>query len=112
MSAKPVRWVGCTREDLRSLPGSAQREIGYQLWQVQQGLDPDDWKPMPSIGMGVREIRVHTALEHRVIYVAKFSEAVYVLHLFEKRSQATRWKDLNLARARLGEVLRARKVGS
>ena len=112
MSAKPVRWTSSTLEDLRDFPRNAQRGVGHQLWQVQQGLDPEDWKPMPSVGPGVREIRVHTGLEHRVIYVAKFSEAVYVLHLFEKRSQKIRRKDLDLAKARLEQVIRSRKAGS
>ena len=111
MSAKPVRWLGSSLEDLRDFPGNARRSIGHQLWQVQQGLDPEDWKPMPSVGPGVREIRVHTGLEHRVIYVAKFSEAVYVLHLFEKRTQKTRWGDMALAKARLKQVIQIRKAG-
>jgi phage-related protein len=65
---------------------------------------PTDWKPMPSVGQGVNEIRIHTRVEHRVIYVAKFEEAVYVLHAFEKRSRQTRDTDLTLARERLKQA--------
>lgn len=81
---------------------------GFQLRQVQQGWDPVDFKPMPSIGSGVYEIRVHTTLEHRVCYVAKFAEAVYVLHAFPKRTRKTSQHDLNLARQRYHALLAQR----
>ena len=77
---------------------------------MQQNLDPDDWKPMPSIGPGVREIRIHTALEHRVFYVATFGEAVYVLHAFEKRARKTPKRDLHLAQDRLRALLNRRRI--
>jgi phage-related protein len=76
---------------------------------VQQGLTPSDWKPLPSVGPGVMEIRIHTGTEHRVFYVSKFAEAVYVLHAFEKKTQKTPRRDLDLARARLSELVRARE---
>ena len=67
---------------------SARREAGHQLDQVQRGRDPDDWKAMPTIGAGVREVRIHDADgAFRVIYVAKFEAAIYVLHCFQKKSQ-------------------------
>jgi phage-related protein len=78
------------------------------LRRVQQGLLPDDWKPMPSLGAAVAEIRVHTELEHRVFYLAKFEEAIYVLHAFEKRTRKTRPADIELAKTRLAVVLRMR----
>lgn len=59
---------------------------------------------MSSVGAGVNEIRIHTGQEHRIIYVAKFQEAVYVLHAFEKKSQKTRDADLTLARERLRQL--------
>ena len=71
-------------------------------------LNPSDWKSMPEIGAGVREIRVHTSLEHRVIYIAKFDEGVYVLHAFEKKTRRTAKGDIDLARSRLRTVLRMR----
>lgn len=70
---------------------------------------PDDWKAMPSVGQGVYEIRVHTELEHRVLYVAKHHEAIYVLHAFEKRTKQTRQADIALAKQRLGDVQQDRK---
>jgi phage-related protein len=86
----------------------ARREVGHQLGRVQQGLAPTDWKPMSSVGAGVTEIRVHTRLEHRVFYVAKCDDAVYVLHAFEKRTRATPPKAIALARKRLADLLRRR----
>lgn len=79
---------------------------------VQQGLEPDDWKPMASIGPGVKELRIHTGLEHRVLYVAKFEEGVYILHAFSKKTQQTAQRDLERARGRYREVLKGRKETS
>jgi phage-related protein len=81
-------------------PADARRRCGFQLRKVQQGLDPDDWKPMTSVGAGFREIRVRTEVAHRVFYVATFDEAVYVLHAFEKRTPKTATQDVQLARDR------------
>jgi phage-related protein len=99
-----IAWVGASFEDLRNFPPEARRVAGYELRRIQRGLMPTDWKPMPSVGPGVNEIRIHTDVEHRVLYVAKFEEAVYVLHAFEKKSRQTRDKDLALARERLKQV--------
>lgn len=96
---------------MQAFPRDARRLAGFQLRRVQQGLEPFDWKPMPAVGPGVREIRVHTALEHRVLYVAKFSEALYVLHAFEKRSRKTPARDVSLARQRFHELLALRRTG-
>jgi phage-related protein len=83
---KPVYFVRSSREDMRELPEDARETAGHQLFKVQQGKEPDDWKPMPSVGAGVQEIRVwEDSGTYRVLYVAKFEEAVYVLHVFEKR---------------------------
>ena len=73
----------------------------------------NDWKPMPSVGLGVQEIRIHTGTEHRVLYVAKFAEAVYILHAFEKRTRRTAKDDLDVARHRMQLLLnqRARRTG-
>jgi len=79
---------------------------------VQSGLEPSDWKPMSSVGAGVEEIRVRTGREHRIFYVAKFEEAVYVLHAFEKKTRKTPKPDLNLARSRLQELVRTRRVAT
>ena len=77
MPEKPLAWLGTARRDIGGFPADARRRCGFQLRKVQQGLDPDDWKPMASVGPGVREIRVRTELAHRVFYVATFEEAVY-----------------------------------
>ena len=100
--------MGTARIDLRGFPNEAREVAGYQLFQVQQGLDPADWKSMPTVGPGVREIRVHNQGEHRVIYVAKFEEAIYVLHAFEKKTQKSRRADVEVARRRFREIVRRR----
>jgi len=107
-----VIWLGSARDDLRGFPADARQVAGFQLWRVQRGLEPNDWRPMPAVGLGVREIRVHTRLEHRVLYLAKFDEAIYVVHAFQKRSQRTPKRDVTLARERLREILKQRqKIG-
>ncbi|HEX8044042.1 type II toxin-antitoxin system RelE/ParE family toxin [Candidatus Deferrimicrobium sp.] len=73
-------------------------------------MEPPDWKPMPSVGAGVTEIRIHTGVEHRVFYIAKFREAIYVLHAFEKRTGKTAKKDIELARRRYGQLVRDRQA--
>ena len=109
MHGKALVWVGTTIEDLRAFPEAARRGVGYQLRRVQLGLMPDDWKAMASVGAGVYEIRVRTDLEHRVLYVAKHDEAIYVLHAFEKRTRQTRQADVELGKRRLADVIRARQ---
>jgi phage-related protein len=103
-----VSWLGSSLEDLRAFPEDARRAAGYQLGRVQQGLLPTDWKPMPTVGPGVIEIRVHTRVEHRVFYIAKFEEAVYVLHAFEKRTRQTPQSEIALAQKRFADLIRRR----
>jgi phage-related protein len=97
---KDLHFVGASLGDLRRFPAEARREAGFQLDAVQRGLDPTDWKPLPTVGIGVREIRIRVPGQWRVMYVARFAEAVYVLHCFEKKSRKTRREDLDLARER------------
>ena len=98
---KPVEFRGSALDDLRAFPQAARREAGHQLDQVQHGREPDDWKPMNTVGRGVREIRIRDAAgAFRVLYVAKFDDAVYVLHCFQKKTQKTSKADLNLAAQR------------
>ena len=105
---KPIAFQGSSLDDLRAFPETARRDAGYQLDQVQRGLEPDDWKPMTSVGPGVREVRVRDeAGAFRVIYTATRPEAVYVLHAFQKKTQATAKRDLDLARARLQGLTRS-----
>jgi phage-related protein len=95
---KPVVFRGSALDDLRRFPDVARRRAGFQLDLVQSGREPDDWKPMTTVGQGVREIRLRDeAGAYRVIYVAKFSEAVFVLHCFEKKTQRTSRQDIELA---------------
>ncbi len=109
MADKPLLWLGSALDDLREFPARAQRLAGYQLGLVQRRLLPSDWKPLKGLGLGVHEIRIHTGQEHRVVYVARFPEAVYVLHAFEKRRQRTSRLDLELVRTRLAALIARRQ---
>ena len=106
---KPILWIASSLDDLRAFPEHVRRMAGFELRRVQQGLQPTDWKPMASVGTGVEEIRVHTGQEHRVFYVARFEEGVYVLHAFEKRSRRTPAREIEVARARLRDLLATRR---
>ncbi|HXG28264.1 MAG TPA: type II toxin-antitoxin system RelE/ParE family toxin [Nevskiales bacterium] len=101
---KPLFFVGASRDDLRAFPTEARRAMGFDLFAVQHGLDPRDWKPMKTVGPGVREIRVRVGGAFRVIYLAQRPEAVYVLHAFEKKSAKTSRQDIELARNRLKQI--------
>jgi phage-related protein len=104
---KKIVWTGSSKADLKSFPAAAIDDMGYQLFQVQCGLEPADWKPMGIVGPGVREIRVRDADGiYRTIYLATRSEAVYVLHCFQKKTQQTSQRDIELARKRLQNILR------
>jgi phage-related protein len=100
MPDKAIIWLGSSRRDLRAFPALARRLAGFQLRRVQQGLAPDDWKPMQTVGPGVREIRIHIAGAHRVFYVATRVEAICVLHAFEKKTQKTSARDLRIGQDR------------
>ena len=102
-------WVATARDDLRDLPDDARRELGFDLRRVQSGLMPRDWKPMTAVGAGVMEIRVRVGGAFRMMYVAKFAEGIYVLHVFQKKTQKTSELDLELTRSRLAAVRRARR---
>ena len=102
---KPVKWIGSSKRDIAEFPIDARREAGNQLFLVQTGLEPRDWKPMPTVGAGVNEIRVQADGQWRVLYVAKFAGAVYVLHAFGKKTQRTAKADIDLAAKRYSELL-------
>ena len=78
----------------------------YEMDRVQHGLDPSDWKPMPSVGAGVREIRIKVGLQFRVIYIARLSDGIHVLHGFQKKTQKTAKRDIDLAKKRLQRLTR------
>ncbi|MBI5128107.1 MAG: type II toxin-antitoxin system RelE/ParE family toxin [Rhodopseudomonas palustris] len=103
---KPVSFIGNSLDAVRAFPDGARREAGFQIDRLQRGLDPDDWKPMTTVGSGVREIRVRDATgAFRIIYIATLADAVYVLHAFAKKTQATSKRDLDLATARFRELM-------
>lgn len=102
---KPVRFVGSSKEDMSAFPASARMRAGHELFMVQVGRDPSDWKPMSDVGAGACEIRVgDEAGAFRIIYVAKSDDAVYVLHAFQKKEQKTSHADLKMARRRYREA--------
>lgn len=104
---KPVCFLGDSLKSLREFPEDAKHDAGYQLDKVQRGDQPDDFKPMPSIGKGVEEIRVwDDAGTYRVIYTARVADAVYVLHAFQKKTQATSKRDMDIARERFAKLIR------
>lgn len=111
---KPVVWIGGSRKAVRAFPADARTHVGQALYRMQLGRDPVHWRPMPTVGDGVREIRIRSSAEggvaaYRVIYVARYPEAVYVLHAFPKKRRKTRKGDLDLARQRYGEMLGIRR---
>jgi phage-related protein len=101
---KRLEFLGSSLDDLRDFPAEARRAAGFELGFVQRGLEPSDWRPMNEVGAGVREIRVHVLGEWRVLYVAKHADAVYVLHAFHKKTQKTKWEDIELARKRYRQI--------
>jgi phage-related protein len=107
---RPVRFRGDSLKCLRDFPESARHDAGYQLDKVQRGEQPDDFKPMAVIGKGVEEIRItDESGAYRVIYVARRADAVYVLHAFQKKTQATPKKDIDTARKRFAQLPRGAK---
>lgn len=107
---KPVRFLGDSLKRLREFPEVAKQDTGYQLDKVQKGQQPDDFKPMPSIGKGVEEIRVRDETGiYRTIYSARLTGAVYVLHAFQKKTQTTSKSDIDIAKERYTELMRGRK---
>jgi len=105
---KQIRWVGSAYDDLLAFPKEARKEAGFQLGKVQAGLEPTDWKPFDDVGAGTNEIRDASGI-YRVMYVARFEEAIYVLHCFHKKTQVTSKQDKAIAAARYRAVVNARK---
>ena len=108
---KPIDWRGSALRDLQDFPDDAKRQAGYQLRKVQEGDQPDQFKPMPEIGSGVNEIIVdEKAGWFRVLYVAKYQDAVYVLHSFQKKTNKTSQSDKDIAKRRYAAVLTERRT--
>ena len=107
---KQIRWVGSAYDDLLAFRKDARKEAGFQLGKVQAGLAPTDWKPFDDVGAGTREIRIREASGiYRLIYVAKFEEAIYVLHCYQTKTQVTSRQDKAIAATRYRAVVKARK---
>lgn len=104
MGVKELRFVASSLDELRNFPEDARRIAGFELRAVQNGLEPQNCRPMRSIGSGVKEIRIRVLGEWRIVYVAKLSDAIYVLHAFQKKSQKTNRHDIELARKRFREL--------
>ena|SRR6266568_3371635 len=105
MALKPVAFHGDSLDRLRGFPDSVRRQAGHELYKVQKGADPSEWRPMPTIGAGVREIRIRgSGGTYRVIYIASFADAVHVLHVFQKKSRKTLQHDLRVASMRLRQL--------
>ena len=109
MTDKPIRWIGSSRNDLINFPDAVRKKAGFQLRAVQIGDTPSDFKPMPTIGLGVEEIRIRTEDAYRIFYVARFAEAVYVLHAFQKKTQKTSKLDIEIGQRRSQHMLQYRQ---
>jgi phage-related protein len=110
---KEIRWVGSSYQDILKFSAESRKEAGFQLGKVQAGLEPDNWKPFDDVGIGTKEIRIRDATGiYRVMYVAKFEEAIYVLHCFQKKTETTTKQDKTIAEARYRAVVRKRKEGN
>jgi phage-related protein len=108
---KPLHFMGSSHSDLKAFPEEARRDAGFNLDFVQRGFEPEDWKPMKTVGAGVNEIRVRDASgAYRVIYLATRLEAVYVLHCFQKKSEKTSQRDIDLARQRFKAIPRPKQA--
>lgn len=102
---RPVVWLGTSLRDVQRFDPLGRRAVGRLIRRLQEGTEPSDWKPLATVGSGVIELRGHANGEQRVIVVARFSEAVYVLHAFEKKSRKTSRRDLDVARRRYGALM-------
>lgn len=104
MDKKEIVWLGGSFNDLRNFPEAAMKASGQQLMLLQFGGVPADWKPMSSVGSGVKEIRIKTGGEFRILYVANIAPAIFVLHAFQKKTRKTRKSDIDLAKARFKQL--------
>ena len=108
MTRKNIFWVGSSMRAFQAIPERARLRFSYDLERVQDGSHPSSWRPMSTVGAGVVEMRVSADGAFRLLYVAKYPEGIYVLHVFLKKSRKTSMLDHEVARARLKAVLRAR----
>ena len=109
MPDKPIYWIGSSKDDICNFPEDARKKAGFQLRAIQRGEKPNDFKSMPTIAKGVEEIRIWTGEIYRIFYVARFSEAVYVLHAFGKKTQKTSQQDIDLGKQRYQQMIKFRE---
>jgi phage-related protein len=102
---KEIIWLGSSYQDLLAFSKPAKQTAGYNLDKLQRGKEPNDWKPMTSIGNGVKELRIHCENEYRIIYLAQRPEGIYILHSFIKKTEKTSPKDIQLAKKRFKDIL-------
>lgn len=106
MSEKPLNWLGNSKKIYDEFSEETKDDLGYNLGRVQNNEVPQDFKPMTTVGKGVYELRFSDGKTFsRVMYIAKFEEAVYVLHAFEKKTNSTEKQDIDLAKTRLKELI-------
>jgi len=105
MPDQPIFWISSSRGDLRNFPASARRKAGLELRALQRGESPTNIKPMPTVGSGTMEIRIHVGDAYRIFYVAKFKEGIYVLHAFQKKTRRTSKVDIELAQQRYQSMI-------
>jgi phage-related protein len=105
---KVVQFLGTSRRDLSEFPDNAKAEAGHQIWRVQIGLDPNNWKPFPTVGKGVREIKIRQEGQFRIFYLMQLEETVYVIHAFQKKSAKTAKADVDLAKTRYKQLMDAK----
>jgi len=104
---KPIYWIGTSYKDLLEFPSGARQDAGYQLHRIQNGLDPEDWKPFQTVGAGVKELRISDdGNAFRIMYVAKFSGKIYALHSFQKKTKKTSTQDIRIARNRYNAIVK------
>jgi phage-related protein len=102
---KPIYWVGTSYQDLLLFSVGARQQAGYQLHRIQNGLEPENWKLLSTIGAGVKEIRIkENEGIYRIIYVAKLEIRIYVLHAFQKKTQKIRKQDIDIAKVRYSAI--------
>jgi phage-related protein len=112
MPPKPIQWVGAARYELRDFPDDARLDAGFALWAIQKGEAPPDSKPMPIVGQGTQEIRIRTTDAYRIFYVAKFEEAIYILHAFQKKTQKTSRQNIETGQQRYKQLIQQRQLNA
>jgi phage-related protein len=109
MPDKPIYWIGSSKDDICNFSKEARKKAGFQLRAIQKGEEPSDFKSIPTIGKGTKEIRIWTGDAYRIFYVARFAEAIYVLHAFQKKTQQTSRQDIELGKQRYQQMMKFRE---